>query len=85
MRLATQAIAYASLTKFGHNSAHKSRNKYVQAIRAVEKAIRNPIELKSDLTLYAVLLLGGYEVSFRKLPEPSVLNYADCRSEDDYV
>ncbi|RDL41612.1 uncharacterized protein BP5553_01591 [Venustampulla echinocandica] len=63
LRLSTQAISYASSTKSGHKAAKISRRKYVQAIRAVEKAIRNPVEVKKDETLYAVLLLCGYEVS----------------------
>lgn len=44
-----------------------SRKRYVQSISALKAAIRDPIEVKSDETLYAVLLLCGYEVSFISL------------------
>jgi hypothetical protein len=63
LRYATQAISYASSTKFGDSVAQLSRKPYMQAIRAVRKSIRNPAEIKSDQTLYAILLLCGYEVS----------------------
>lgn len=61
--LATQAISYASSVRFGRKTARISRVKYSQAVKAVEKAIRCPVEARKDETLYAVLLLCGYEVS----------------------
>jgi hypothetical protein len=63
LRLATQAISYATLSKSGRETAQLSRKRYVKAIRAVNAAIRDPLQVKSDNMLYAVLLLCGYEVS----------------------
>lgn len=40
-----------------------SRKRYVKAIAALKATIQHPVEVKSDDTLYAVLLLSGYEVS----------------------
>jgi hypothetical protein len=63
IRLATQAIAYALSTKFGHDATQLSRRRYMHAIRAISKALQDPIEAQSDQTLYSILLLSGYEVS----------------------
>jgi hypothetical protein len=63
LRLATQAIAYACSARLGHNIAELARERYVAAIKAAERAIGDPIEVKSDETLYAVLQLCGFEVS----------------------
>jgi hypothetical protein len=71
LRLSTEAIAYACSTKIGHKAAELSRERYVTAIKAVERAIRDPVEVKSDQTLYAILLLCGFEVS---------IIYLCCRS-----
>lgn len=39
-----------------------ARKNYVGAIHALKTAIENPKKAKTDETLYAVLLLCGYEV-----------------------
>jgi hypothetical protein len=62
LRLATHAIAFACSTRFGHEAAKISRERYVTAVKAVEMAIRDPVEFKTDQTLYAILLLSGFEV-----------------------
>lgn len=75
LRLATQAISYAFSSKMGYNTAGISRYRYVKAIKAVDMAIRDPLEVQSDQILYAVLLLCGYEVSLfsRSSVSPSLL------------
>jgi len=70
LHLATQAISLAvwSRSRLGDISArHLSRKRYVQALVAMNAAIRDKVEVKSDETLYAVLLLSGYEVCLRQL------------------
>lgn len=42
LRLATQAISYASSTKFGRNAAQISRKRSVRAIMAVKKSNSKP-------------------------------------------
>ncbi|KAF4636114.1 hypothetical protein G7Y89_g1971 [Cudoniella acicularis] len=62
--LAAQAISHAVWAKSRGNDAHHmqvSRKRYVQSISALKAAIRDPIEVKRDENLYAVLLLCGYE------------------------
>ncbi|KAG9232228.1 C6 zinc finger protein [Amylocarpus encephaloides] len=62
--LAAQAISQAVWAKYRGNYAHTmrvSRKRYMQSISALKAAIRDPIEVKSDENLYAVLLLCGYE------------------------
>ena len=41
-----------------------SRIRYSQSIAALKSAIVDLVKIKSDETLYTVLLLSGYEVSF---------------------
>jgi hypothetical protein len=64
LRLSTQAISYALAGKLDRNLSQLSKKHYGQAISAVNAAIRDPQQAKDDQTLYAVLLLCGYEVSF---------------------
>jgi hypothetical protein len=64
IRLATEAISYAASTKLMQEAALLSRKKYIQAIKAIGNAIQDPIKVENDQTLYAVLLLSGYEVSY---------------------
>lgn len=64
LRLATEAISYASSPRLVQDAILLSRKRYVQAIKAIEQAIQDPVEVGNDQTLYAVLLLCGYEVSF---------------------
>lgn len=64
LRLAAQAISYATSAKSRPDLAQRSRELYGQAISALSSAIRNPTQVKSDQTLYAVLLLSGHQVSF---------------------
>lgn len=63
LRLATEAISYAASTKRVRKAAILCRKRYVQAIKAIGKAIQDPTEVRNDHTLYAILLLCGYEVS----------------------
>ncbi|KAH8814807.1 C6 zinc finger protein [Xylogone sp. PMI_703] len=62
--LAAQAISHAVWAKSRGNHPYTmqvSRKRYVQPISALKAAIQDPIEVKSDENLYAVLLLCGYE------------------------
>ncbi|KAE8441830.1 hypothetical protein EG329_004283 [Mollisiaceae sp. DMI_Dod_QoI] len=64
LHLATLAISYATWARSWPNDINTSklsRTRYLQALLALNAAIRNPVEVKSDETLYAVLLLTGYE------------------------
>jgi hypothetical protein len=65
LHLATQAISLALWAKSRPNdidARHLSRTRYSQSLSAMKAAIRDPVEVKSDETLYTVLLLSGYEV-----------------------
>ena len=62
LRLSTEAIALACSTKYGNNAPEISRQRYVLAIKAAEEAIQDPLQFKTNETLYAVLLLCGFEV-----------------------
>jgi hypothetical protein len=62
LRLSAQAIAYACLTKTEHRAAEVSRERYIMAVKAAEAAIQDPVEVRTDQTLYAILLLCGFEV-----------------------
>lgn len=65
LRLATQAISLAVWAKSRPSDIHArrlSRIRYSQSLTAMKAAIQDPVEVKSDETLYAVLLLSGYEV-----------------------
>ena len=64
LRLAAQAISYATSAKSRPNLAQRSSELYGQAISALNSAIRDPNQVKNDQTLYAVLLLSGHQVSF---------------------
>jgi hypothetical protein len=61
--LATEAISYAASSRLVQEAMQLSRKRYVQAIKAIGKAIQDPTEVSNDQTLYAILLLCGYEVS----------------------
>jgi len=66
LRLAVLAMSHVAYSRYGRDDCQlvrSSRKFYVQAISAVNTALRDPIEAKTDATLYAVLLLCGYEVS----------------------
>ncbi|CEI70787.1 unnamed protein product [Fusarium venenatum] len=65
LRLATEAISYATSTKLMQEAALLSRKRYIQAIKAIGKAIQDPQEMVNDQTLYAILLLSGYETISR--------------------
>jgi hypothetical protein len=68
--LATQAISLALWAKSRPNdidASHLSRTRYSQSLLAMKAAIRDPLEAKSDGTLYTVLLLSGYEVRLLQL------------------
>lgn len=63
--LATQAISLAAWAKSRPNdmdARHLSRTRYLQSLSAMKAAIRDAVKVKSDETLYTVLLLSGYEV-----------------------
>ncbi|KAK1979189.1 C6 zinc finger protein [Colletotrichum cereale] len=63
LRLATEAVSYASYTTLVPGAALLCRKRYVEAIKAIGQAIQDPAEVVSDQTLYAVLLLCGYETT----------------------
>lgn len=65
LHLATQAISLAAWARSrpdDRNAGHLSRLRYLQSLLAMNTAIQDPVKVKSDDTLYAVLLLSGYEV-----------------------
>ena len=67
---ATQAISYATWKKSRSRVCDEGSNAgklYAQALSALSEAIRDPVEAKSDETLYTVLLLSGYEVNTIKM------------------
>lgn len=76
LHLATQAISQAVWARSRPNDARAScisRKRYLQSLAALNAAIRDTVEVKSDQTLYAVLLLSGYEVRNLQLdPEDAV-------------
>jgi len=70
LHLATQAISLALWAKSRPSdidAIHLSRTRYSQSLSAMKAAIRDPVEVKSDGTLYTVLLLSGYEVRLLQL------------------
>ena len=65
LHLATQAISLAIWARSRPNdlnASQLSRRRYSESLSAMNAAIRDPVKVKSDDTLYAVLLLSGYEV-----------------------
>lgn len=60
--LATEAISYAASMRLARQSAQVSRKRYVKAIEAIRTDLQDVREAGTDQTLYAVLLLCGYEV-----------------------
>lgn len=67
LRLATEATSYAASARIMCNGALLARKQYVRAIRAIQKAIQDPAKAADVTILYAVLLLGGFEVSCQVL------------------
>ncbi|KAG4428902.1 hypothetical protein IFR05_015616 [Cadophora sp. M221] len=64
LNLAVQAISYAAWGRSrlkGNGVALPASKRYSQALSALATSIADPIQAKSDETLYAVLLLSGYE------------------------
>lgn len=68
--LAISHIVYSRDTRNNIQASQISRKYYVQAIIAINAALRDPVKARSDQTLYAVLLLCGYEVSSLLPPDP---------------
>lgn len=64
LRLAAEAISFVASRAVVPTANLLCRQRYVQAVQAVGRAIRDPLMVKQDETLYAILLLSGYEVSF---------------------
>jgi hypothetical protein len=70
LHLAAQAISLAVFARSRPNDVdarQMSRRRYAQSLAAMNAAIRDPVKVKSDGTLYAVLLLSGYEVRCLRL------------------
>lgn len=61
LRLSTQAIAHAAATQAGRSTMGSARKSYLTAVSAVSTALQDPCKAVEDETLYAVLLLCGYE------------------------
>ncbi|CAF3573687.1 unnamed protein product, partial [Fusarium graminearum] len=77
LRLATKAISYASAANIIPQAVHLSGKSYTKALSALRTAIQDPNLPFSDETLYAVLLLCGYEEGMltgikTKMREPSL-------------
>ncbi|KAH6874444.1 hypothetical protein B0T10DRAFT_586429 [Thelonectria olida] len=70
LRLATEAISYAVSVKLVREATLLSRIRYVRAIQAIGKAIQDPREARNDETLYAILLLCGYETILQNQNTP---------------
>ena len=64
LRLATEAISYASSIDLVQGATELSRKCYVRAARAARSALQDLNQARSHQTLYAILLLCGYEVGF---------------------
>lgn len=62
LRLATESISHVLLPNLVPDSKITARKRYNAALIAIQRAIQDPIQAKADETLYAVLLLCGYEV-----------------------
>jgi hypothetical protein len=65
LHLASQAISHAAWARYRGNKENAvdiSRQRYIESISALRSAIEDPAEVKSDETLYTILLLSGYEV-----------------------
>ncbi|QPC74704.1 hypothetical protein HYE68_005456 [Fusarium pseudograminearum] len=62
LRLAVEAISYASAVNIIPQAVQLSGKSYTKALSALRAAIQDPNLPFSDETLYAVLLLCGYEV-----------------------
>ncbi|UZP32467.1 hypothetical protein NXS19_000283 [Fusarium pseudograminearum] len=69
LRLAVEAISYASAVNIIPQAVQLSGKSYTKALSALRAAIQDPNLPFSDETLYAVLLLCGYET---KMGEPSL-------------
>ncbi|KAK7212193.1 hypothetical protein V2G26_019371 [Clonostachys chloroleuca] len=61
LRLATESISHVLLPNLVPDSKITARKRYNAALIAIQRAIQDPIQAKADETLYAVLLLCGYE------------------------
>lgn len=62
LRLATESISHVLLPNLVPDSKIIASKRYDAALIAIQRAIQDPIQAKTDETLYAVLLLCGYEV-----------------------
>jgi hypothetical protein len=63
--IATEAISLATWARSNpvdHKRRYLSRKRYLEALAVLNTALRDPCKSMSDDTLYAVLLLSGYEV-----------------------
>ncbi|QPC65932.1 hypothetical protein HYE67_008163 [Fusarium culmorum] len=69
LRLATEAISYASAVNLIPEAVQLSGKSYTRALSALRTALQDPNLPFSDEMLYAVLLLCGYET---KMGEPSL-------------
>lgn len=75
---AISSIGLASLSNIRNDPrAHESsRREYVSALRLINTALGDPVEVKKDHTILAVMLLGLYEViCFFRRPILSRLNF----------
>jgi len=94
LHLAVQAISLAVWARSRPNdrsASQLSRTRYSQALAAMNAAIRDPAKVKCDETLYAVLLLSGYEVrvlqlrSWLKFLQPTLMNADVVNVIDNHV
>jgi hypothetical protein len=66
LKLATQAISHvvwARSRPSDIDAGQSARTYYLQSLSALNAAIQDRTKVKSDETLYTILLLSGYEVS----------------------
>ncbi|VUC36783.1 unnamed protein product [Clonostachys rosea] len=71
LRLATESISHVLVPSLVPDSKLTARKRYDEALVAIQHAIQDPIQAKADETLYAVLLLCGYETITCEITSPS--------------
>ncbi|KAH6679957.1 hypothetical protein F5X68DRAFT_263657 [Plectosphaerella plurivora] len=64
-RLAAEAMAYAASRDRLPRAGLLCRKRYIEAVNAIRDAIEDPEEVRDDHTVYAILLLCGYETMLR--------------------
>jgi hypothetical protein len=56
---------------------------YAKALKAINLALQNPAQQKSDATLASIILMGFFEVCESSLPPATGLTRTDCNVRKD--